>query len=446
MLDAGRFIYGDDPGTGKTATTLRWLDASGPRHILIVAPANVIHHWEREAERWAPWLSTIDGRGTPKKREEARIRWHGSQQTALLLNYELLRQDIDYLLDMRWDAVVFDESHLLKNRQAQVHKAAVKIARRTPLLALVTGTPILNKADESWSSLHLIDPRKWSSYHRWAREHFHVEQTTFYGRVARPVTIVGDVLDGHEDLIADLVADHLIRRPIEELLPEMPDITETVLEVDLSSKERRVYDSLVKKMWADMDGSILKAKNAGVLTTRLRQLVSDWNGIEDMGAPGTKVRATAELVENLAPEQVVVLVSYKETAYKLYEALGGDDVETFTGDTAAVLRKPRLKGFADGDIRVLIGTHQALGTGVDGLQVARNIVLLDQDWTPAKNTQAIARIRRSGQTASKINVYKIVALDTIDQVVQSALEHKQSVIDAIVGRDPRDVAAGRTAA
>lgn len=82
---------------------------------------------------------------------------------------------------------------------------------------------------------------------------------------------------------------------------------------------------------------------------------------------------------------------------------------------------------------MLVGTHGAVGEGVDGLQVARHIVMYDRAWTPAANEQAIARIRRSGQSATKVNVVYIEAKGTIDQYVAEVVEGKQSVFDALVG-------------
>lgn len=452
MRATGRFIYGDAPGTGKTATTLRWLAETGVQRALIVTPMNVLHHWEAEAAKWYPELIVIDGRGTKAWRVGQRVmaRSMGGLDgpTALLLNYESMRQDIEHLVDLqdRFDTLVCDEAHRLKGRSTQTHKAAVKIARRVEHLALVTGTPILNRADECWSSLNMIDPREWSSFWRWARAHFEVTTNDFGGRAPRPVTIVGALRDGHDDVLRDEIGEYLIQRPIEQLLPDMPDVTETELLIDFSREERRVYDSMAKKLWMDLGGVVTIAKNKVTQITRLRQLASDWSSIDpNVETAGAKVKAAADLIDDLAPEQVVVLTSYKAAAYQLYTLLNAN-AAIFTGDQAHVDRQVGLTDFVSGEVPVLIGTHAALGEGVDGLQVARHIVLLDQDWTPARNEQAIARVRRSGQAADAICVYRIIVKDTIDQTVAEALERKEAVIDAIIGQRYEDVVAGRLAA
>lgn len=432
MLLAERFIYGDGAGTGKTATTLVWLWHTGAERTLIVVPDNVAGQWVEQARTWYPELRIIDGRGTPKKRLIARAELECSAgPQALLVNYELMRQDIGQLRDMRFDAMICDESQTLKERSAQLFKAAKLLARRSDLLALLTGTPIMNVAEEAWAALHLIDPKQHSSFHRWAKEHFEYEMTTFHGKLPRAIPVVGELLPGHDELVAAQVGLHLIARPLEYCLPNLAPVAHYTTGVEFSPEERRIYTSLRRKGWADINGEILKAPTEVVRTTRLRQLTSDWNGLGDMGRPGAKVADTAAYLRELS-EQVVVIVGFQETARQLAGALEDDSVEYINGDTAKALRRETITRFQAGDTRVLIGTHPTLGTGVDGLQCARHIELVDLDWTPARNDQAIARVRRSGQGADEVIAGTTHVLDSIDDDVLAANDRKRDVFQRII--------------
>lgn len=448
MALSGRSVYGDDPGTGKTPTTLRWLEELGAQQTLIVAPLAVLRHWEREAARWTG-IRTFLCSGTKVERQTARQRFDvQAGPKAIITNYETLRGDVAHWAgSRRWDAFVCDEAHRLKGRSTQTFKAAGLVARRSEYLALVTGTPVLNRADEIWSLLHLIDPKRYSSFWRWAGTHFEIETTYFHGRVSRPVRLVHGLLPGHEEIIRDELAERLTKRPIEELLPDMPDIVETTLEVDLKPFERRAYDSMAKRFWLEIDGRVILASNEISKITRLRQLASDIGNLdrfEHFDFVGAKVAATADLLADRGG-QSIVLCSYKGTVYALIDLLAkrGLSAGAFTGDQSPVDRNETIVSFAEGALDVVVGTHGALGEGVDGLQVADHIVLLDRDWTPARNEQAIARIRRSGQVAEHVFVTNIVARDTIDQTVAAALDGKQAVIDTILGRSLEDVIHGR---
>ncbi|SRR5579885_884952 len=411
-----RAIYVAPPGAGKSATSSRWLSGSS----LVICPANVRNHWIREIARWTDTNATR-GWGTPKRRERA--RWHATDGGVLVINYESFRQDVDALVKLPWQSVVFDEAHRLRGRDTLLHKSAAKLARRVPRLLFVTGTPVLNRAEELWSYLHMLDPKQYPSFWRWAREHFMIEQTTFWGRLPRPITLVHDLKPGAAAVIREQIAEFLVEGPG----PDLPDVIETIIDVDLSPAERKLYDSMVTHNWLQTDdGTVVQAINEVAKITRLRQLVSGW---EQVGSD-SKVKAAIELATDLEPEQVVILTAYRESADRLGEALRCPVIH---GGVDLVRRDLRMAEFKSGTARCLVGTLATIGEGTDGLQVARHVVLLDRDWTPARNEQAIGRIRRSGQQSRNLCAWHVVARDTVDQTVAEALARKTDVIQAVLG-------------
>lgn len=424
-----RAIFAYAPGTGKTATVAAWLADEHAQRTLIVAPNGpVLEHWERESGRFWEFCWPVIGTGTPKNRAGSRdfIVAGGCDDASLIINYELLRQDIDELIKIQWDAVVFDESHRLKNRKALVFKAAAKLARRTPRIVLVTGTPILNRADELWTSLHMLDPDRFKSFWRWAEYHFDVVSKRYRGR---PVREVGDLKKGHASMLRKELSACLLQRPISELLPDLPDVSETYLPVQLSSDERKAYDSMNEHFWMAHGDQLTVAPNVVAKSLRLRQLVSDWSafGEHELGA---KANAAVSLVEDLEPEQVVIFAAFRETVNALHRAI--PESVPYHGGMSPQDRHRALHSFIDGHHRVLVGTLGTLAEGIDGLQVARHVIFLDRDWTPARNDQAVARLARSGQKSS-VNVIHLFAEDTIDDVVADALRRKVDVIAAVLG-------------
>lgn len=442
MLDAERVILADPPGVGKTATAAVWAAETGRLKTLFVVPRAVRLHWQREIERWIGEGAVIYD-GTSKQREKilaAKPEW-------VITHYERFRIDYESFMDEGFATIVFDEAHRLKNRKAQVTKAAYKVTRRVPSVALLTGTPILNRAEELWSLLHILAPKTYTSFWRWAGEHFDVTQEWLSGRM---VYRVGELREGHAETLRDANAGILLQRPIEQLLPDLPDVQESVIEVELGPAERREYDRLVKFGWADLpDGTVLSASNVLALSTRLRQFTSDWtalcDGIDELGSPSAKVAAAVEVITDLEPEQVVVLTAFKHTARAVGRALGKAGISTrlHTGDQPSKFREAALRDFQRGDARVIIGTIATMGEGVDGLQCARHILFMDRDWTPARNEQALGRVRRSGQTATKVVAWRIVARDTIDQTIEAALASKQSVIDSLKGKSLSEIVGGK---
>lgn len=441
LLDHRRCIYGDAAGSGKTPTTLAALRAAQVRRVLLVVPRSVCLHWQREAEIWFPELHLIDGRGTVEKRARAREQavalsgevGSSSGATGLLLNYDLLRMDVVALERLGWQAVVFDEAHRLKNRKAQVTKAAQRITRRLPgsWLWMLSGTPILNHPSEAWSLLHLISHTRWPSYWNWVRRFCETSLIPYHGRQRQPVEVIGALKPGAAEAIKDQLDDVLIQRDLDTLLPHLPQVTEVPVPVQLDPHEEKAYREIKRKHWTVLDdGTLITTQNEISRITRFRQIVGEMGALASSPSkPGAKVRAVAEIVADLEPEPVVVLCWSRAAAERIAEMTLGEFVH---GGLDSHERDAVVRHFADGKVRVIVGTIATLGEGVDGLQRARYMVRLDRDWTPARNEQAVARIRRSGQLADTLVVYDVFATNTVDEEIARVVADKRSVIDAVL--------------
>lgn len=443
----GRAIFAYAPGTGKTAAVTRWLRDDDPKLVLVVAPNGpVLTHWISETNAWWPKRIAMTGTGAPKNR--CSLRALVQPTGTLVVNYELMRGDIDELLQIPWDAVVFDESHRLKNRKSLTFKAAAKLAKHVERVMLVTGTPILNRADELWTSLCMLEPGKRKSFWRWAEYHFHLVGMRRGRHLVREICNQDrclickgrGLLPGHAKLLREELGHRLIQKPLAELLPDMPPVTETYLTVQLSPAERRQYDSMLKDAWMILGGDLVVALNDVSKQTRLRQLASDWSAFGEP-ALGSKGRAVCELVSDLESEQVVVFAAYRETVAALCREI--PQAVGYHGGMSRPHRDEALLNFKTGQARVLVGTLGTMSEGIDGMQVARNVIFLDRDWTPARNEQAVARLQRSGQLSS-VNVTHVVAENTVDDAVATALRRKRDVIQAVLGTHGGTSALHRT--
>jgi SNF2 family DNA or RNA helicase len=436
-LDAGRWVLALPPGSGKSFTTASWLyngwlNDGQPQRTLLVAPLQVQGHWRETLQAAWSVAEVVDGTGTAKQRQRARdaAREANRGPLVMLLNYEAMRQDIDELIGLKFDTFVADEAHRLKGRGTQQSKAAAKIARRAERVCLITGTPVMNRADELWSLLHLLDPKTYTSFWRWAKEHFEIE-TPNYGWSLKPVMKVGALLEGHEALLREETRGRLLQRPMEDLIPDLPPVIETVLPVELSPAERKAYDTLIDKGWMQTpDEDVIVTPNAVSKMTRSRQIASDWGSINDALSHGSKVKATVSLVRDLLDEghQVVVLTEYREAAQRI---AGEFAAALYIGGMGAFDKEVQLQLFQAGVANVFVGTIAAVGEGTDGLQVASHLVLHDRSWVPARNQQAIARLARSGQGADVVHVYHVTAANTVDDQIAKALAAKEDVIAAL---------------
>lgn len=418
-----RFLYCDAAGSGKTPTSVTWLAELHPRAGLVLAPNAVCGQWMATIAQWTH-LAPIDLRGAPAARRGALERLHAHGGVGVV-NYELLRRD-DILTKYPWDAVVVDEAHRLKSRTNQVGTAGARLAKAKSI-ALLSGTPMLNAPEEVWMMLHMVAPKAYTSYWRWVRTHFYTEVTDFHGKLPRPVELVLGLRPGMDDVVRAQLTEVMIARPIDQLLPGLPPVTAHLVPVQLSEPERVAYDKMADKGWMHVGDELVETTNSVARVTRLRQLANEWSVFNESVGLGAKTTKTIELLTG-ATEQCVVLTAYKASVDAIAREIHG---VRFTGDESHKQRLTNVEKFKSGEAQFIVGTIAAMGEGLDGLQVARSMVRTDRDWSPSRNEQIIARLRRSGQTASAIHVIDIFADDTVDEDVALTLAAKTESIGSV---------------
>lgn len=412
-------------GGRKTATSLVWARETGARRILIVAGAQVQAHWVRSAAQWFPELAVHEYRGTPVFRGQIRQRFQAEPgPAALVVGYEMVRQDVAVLEKLGLDAVIADEAHRLRTRNTVLFKVFEKLTGKVEWLNLTTGSKVWNESHEIWSLFHLIDPKGYRSFWRWAKQHFEIEIEQF-GFNKRPVQIVGKALDGHLDLIREEARAHLFEADV-KVLPHDP--VHTVIPVHLTAEERRIYEQFMKKGWAKLgEGEAIVTPNTVSKTTRLRQLASDWGNIAPELGLGSKVKAALQLAEDLG-EPVVVFSAFKETARRI--AKETDGVE-YMGGMSQAERQAAIDAFVAGKASVFSATLGAASEGLDGLQhVSHDLVLVDRHWVEEGNKQVIGRLQRSGQK-DIVRVWHIAAADTVDEDVALANAEQRDATEAL---------------
>lgn len=183
---------------------------------------------------------------------------------------------------------------------------------------------------------------------------------------------------------------------------------------------------------------------------RLQQIALGTPEFNDEGKiritdPSTKVDAAMELLEDNEGEQFVIFSNFKGPLrllkHRFENPKRGKSTITygsFTGDDHPRLRDLAKREFIDGSRRVLLGTIGSGGVGVDGLQLASaNVIFLDRNWSPALNEQAEDRLHRGGQTRT-VNVYDIIARDTVDRGRLQRIEMKKRWIEMMLGDKAND--------
>ncbi len=158
----GRAILADEVGLGKTIeaglVVRELLSRKVIENVLILVPSSLLEQWKGEmAEKFAIEVDT----------HESERPW---RRPRLLLSLTRAKQErvARRLAKRRWDLVIVDEAHSLKNARTVAHNFVKGL--RTDRLLLLTATPIENDLRELYNLLTLVDPAVYPTFRKFARD------------------------------------------------------------------------------------------------------------------------------------------------------------------------------------------------------------------------------------------------------------------------------------
>jgi ERCC4-related helicase len=155
-------ILADEVGLGKTieaglVISQKW--AERKRRILIIVPANLRKQWNQELLDKFYLPSIIMEAKSLKEAEAAGNRNPFIQDEIIICSYHFASRQYETLMTVKWDLVVIDEAHKLRN----VYKASnrisnnLKIALKNAPKVLLTATPLQNSLLELYGLVSFID-------------------------------------------------------------------------------------------------------------------------------------------------------------------------------------------------------------------------------------------------------------------------------------------------
>lgn len=131
-------------------------DIDRPRPSLIVCPATLVAHWPHEIAKFVEEtvLRPLQYHGQPAAR--AALRPLLPSHNVIVMSYETLRVDVDWVAGIKWAYCVLDEGHAIRNPGSQVARAARRVDAQHRLI--LSGTPIQNSVEEMWALFDFLMP------------------------------------------------------------------------------------------------------------------------------------------------------------------------------------------------------------------------------------------------------------------------------------------------
>ncbi len=411
-----RGICGDDMGLGKTRTALMLAEQNNYKSVLIVCPKTVQLSWRNEIRKV---FNNDDFTISPDK-ASLRKKEFEENKRFFICNYAILRVEDFGIFSRKWDLVIFDEAHRLKNRKAQISKKAKLLKAKKVLL--LSGTPMQNHPSEIWHLLHLLDRKNFKSYWKFIEKHFNT-QVNYFSGFNEPTTIK-NIEEFQKEIFK-----YMIKRSKEDVKIQLPKKIYSTIPVKLEQKHQKIYKDLIKnlQLFNDNNEEVLRIENQITLYTNLRRLVlfPEFYGINIISE---KIKALLEILED-SNEKFVIFTWHKSFSKYLHKLLNSNKIESelICGDNSSEERIISQEKFSTNEkTKCLVLT---IATGCEGLnlQSANNLIFMEKAWNPAMNEQAENRIHRIGQE-KVCTIYDIVAEETIEEKIIQTLSKKTIII------------------
>ena len=411
----------DDMGLGKTLQAIALLSnlhEEKKKKSMVIMPKSLIYNWENEIKKFAPKLKVGVYYGI--NRDFSSLK----KVDVILTTYGTIRNDIENLLENKFDLLILDESQNIKNINSQTTKAVLLLNAKKRVA--LSGTPIENNLLELYSLFRFLNPEMFGSVQRFTNSYI------------LPIQKYSDISTIEE--LKKKIYPFLLRRVKKEVLEDLPDKIEKLVYVDMNDEHRRFYEerrryyySLLEKNTSSQGNFdkffVLQAIN------ELRHIVSSPE-LETKKIISSKkevlIENVIEAIEN--NHKVLVFVNYLSSIESICDSLKENKIKylKMTGQTKD--RQTLVDKFQnDSRYKVFVMTLKTGGVGLN-LVSADTIFIYDPWWNTTVENQAIDRAYRLGQDKT-VFAYKMIMRNTIEEKILKLQEIKNKLLDDLISED-----------
>lgn len=473
-------ILADEMGLGKTLQTialiwtlLRQSPIVGQKptisKVLICCPVSLVNNWKSEFSKWLGLnrlsVLTINSNKFQNEKQDIELFGRNNVYQVMIIGYEKMQSMSDLLSAVKFDLLVCDEGHRLKNSENKTMKTleSFNIRRRI----LLSGTPIQNDLVEFYTMANFANPGIFG------------DLKSFQKDFIKPILNSRDPNCRNERLIkrgknkskelVEITNNFILRRSNHELTKFLPKRSDYIILVPPTPLQLQLFKTIIEtkkfKTLLELDERAPNSSPGGAfnLINTFRKICNSPSLLKDDGffleicernsesiddvnfrrqlskkVKSGKLLALIKLLGILHSEgkEKVVIVSNFTATLDIIESLFKSLNLIFLrldGSTASNERSKivdRFNNSSPDKVFALLLSAKAGGIGLN-LVGASRIVLYDNDWNPAVDLQAIARIHRDGQK-KEVKIYRLLTNGCIDEKIFQRQLAKQDLSDRFV--------------
>jgi SNF2 family DNA or RNA helicase len=419
-------VLADEVGLGKTLQTI-CLILENPGKTLILAPKSLVSQWIDECKRFAPKHRIKHIKDTDNLTDGV---------NTYIVSVSVLNKgssDIGNtpLHNIKWDRIVVDEAHSIKNKKSKLHQSISQLQSTSRWC--LTATPVMNRMTDFISLMQFIG----------------VPQLTC------------------QCYKADVVERFILRRTKDDVKKsepsmELPPLNIEVCRIPFSSQEERL---MYVSVYNDTRKELRKQSNENAIEIlerllRVRQICAypqcyidgmkkkNKTQLDDWEHDSTKVTHIVNDILQVKHQKSLLFCQFIKEMGGYEKSLRefGMKVTRIDGSMTMDERTASIKMFKETDVNVLIIQIHTGGQGYN-LQMAQNVFITCPTWNPCIEYQAIGRAHRTGQTET-VTVKKYIISDEndtevpyIEDLILDMHDKKRKII-ADVLNDPRLLESG----
>ena len=411
----------DDMGLGKTLQAIALLSnlhEEKKKKSIVIMPKSLIYNWENEIKKFSPKLKVGVYYGI--NRDFSSLK----KVDVILTTYGTIRNDIENLLEHKFDLLILDESQNIKNINSQTTKAVLLLNAKKRVA--LSGTPIENNLLELYSLFRFLNPEMFGSVQRFTNSYI------------LPIQKYSDTSTIEE--LKKKIYPFLLRRVKKEVLEDLPDKIEKLVYVDMNDEHRKFYEERRKYYYSLLEKNTSSQGNFDKFfvlqaINELRHIVSSPE-LETKKIISSKKEVLSEnvieAIEN--NHKVLVFVNYLSSIESICESLKENKIKylKMTGQTKD--RQNLVDKFqSDSRYKVFVMTLKTGGVGLN-LVSADTIFIYDPWWNTTVENQAIDRAYRLGQDKT-VFAYKMIMRNTIEEKILKLQEIKNKLLDDLISED-----------
>jgi len=417
-------LFGDEMGLGKTIEAIGVINNDATiKNVLVICPSRLKINWSRELNKWLTRPMTV---GLTNGILPA--------TNVVIIAYTSCAKFEAEILARKWDLVVMDEIHYIKNPGAQRTRTVTNIAKETARKIGMTGTPIQNRIGELFTVLNLLDPVTWNDRNKFFRRYVYYANETRLAELQRLLRTSVMIRRMKKDVLTELPAKRrqtiiIGKEGYENALAHEREV--------MAKFEKQLLESHVELELAKASGNEAEYKSA---LARLRSANTVCFAEISKARHETAKAKVPDVIEQVkgfldaTSEKIVVFAHHVDVLEAIHAAFPGSGL--IHGQVSQQAGQAALDRFqTDPDCRVLVSSILAGGLGLN-MTAGSVAIFAELDWVPTNLDQAESRLHRKGQELSTLFAYVILE-DSLDGRMIDILLEKLAIIDSAMG-DEKD--------